>query len=118
RPRHTYIYGATQLALDLDGILVHRLDVAHPSPPRLDVAQQLHQPVRAFAARCALAAGLVGVELGPAGDGPDDAGRLVEALQGLGAEHGTGGAYALVAKGYVEVLVGEHWSRRAARRPE
>ena len=84
----------------------------------LDVAQQLDEPVGALAAGRALAAGLVGVELGPAGDGPHHAGRLVEALQRLGAEHGAGGADALVVQRDVEVLVGEHRGRGAARRPE
>ena len=50
-------------------------------------AQDLHEPVGALAARRALAARLVRVELRPAQHRAHHAGRLVEDLQRLGAEH-------------------------------
>ena len=80
--------------------------------------QHLHQPPGALAARRALAAGLVLVELGPAQHRADHAGGLVEDLQRAGAEHRAGRADALVVERHVEVLGGQQrraTSRRASR---
>ena len=84
----------------------------------LEVGQGLHQPPGAFAARRALAAGLVLVELGPAQDGAHDAGGVVEDLQRAGAEHRAGLAHRLEVERDVEVLVGEDRRGRAAGGPE
>ena len=86
--------------------------------PLLELGEHLHQPPRALAARRALAAGLVLVELGPPQHGSHDAGRLVEDLQGAGAEHRAGRADGLEVERHVEVLVGEQRGRGAAGRPE
>src|SRR5450755_1217340 len=72
----------------------------------LQVGENLHHPEGALAARCALAARLVLVELRPAQRGADDAGGLVEDLQGLGAEHGPRRAHRLEVQRHVQVLVG------------
>src|SRR4029078_12592996 len=53
----------------------------------LEALQGLHEPPGALAARRALAARLVLVELGPAEHRADHTGGLVEDLQGAGAEH-------------------------------
>ena len=84
----------------------------------LELGQHLHQPPGALAARRALAAGLVLVELGPAQHGPDHAGGLVEDLQRPGAEHRAGRADRLEVQRHVEVLGGQDRGRRTARRPE
>ena len=84
----------------------------------LEPLEDLHHPVGALAARRALAARLVRVELGPAQHRAHDAGGLVEALQRLGAEHRAGRADALEVQRHVEVLGGEQRRGRAAGRPE
>ena len=86
--------------------------------PVLQPAQHLHQPVGALAARGALAAGLVRVELGPAQHRADHAGGVVEDLQRPGAEHRAGRGDRLEVQRDVQVLVGEQRGGRAARRPE
>ena len=86
--------------------------------PLLEPAQRLHQPPGALAARRALAAGLVLVELGPAQHGADHAGGVVEDLQRAGAEHRAGRADRPRSRG---VRRGARrsgagcWSRRASR---
>ena len=72
---------------------------------------QLHHPVRALAARRALAAGLVLVELHPPQCRPDHAGGLVEDLQRPGAEHRPGRVDRLEVERHVEMLVGEDGRR-------
>ena len=65
--------------------------VACPAPASMPL-QHLRQPVRALAARRALAAGLVLVELGPPRHRAHHRGGLVEDLQRARAEHRAGGA--------------------------
>src|SRR5437763_4799174 len=84
----------------------------------LEALEDLNHPVRALPARRALAAGLVRVELRPAKYRADDAGRLVEDLQRLGAEHRPRRTDGLVVECDIEVLGGEDRRRRAAWRPE
>ena len=84
----------------------------------LQPGQRLRQPPRALAARGALAAGLVLVELGPPQHRADDAGGLVEELQRARAEHRAGGADGLEVEGHVEVLRRQERGARAAGRPE
>ncbi len=93
-------------------------EVALAGLPGLHALEDLDHPVGALAAGRALAAGLVGVELGPAQHAAHDAGGLVEALQRLGAEHRAGRGDALVVERHVEVLGGEQRGGGAARGPE
>ena len=86
--------------------------------PVLELLQHPGDPVGALAARRALPAGLVLVELQPPSDGLDDAHGLVEHHGCSGAEHGPGLGHRLVREWEIEVLVGKHRDRRSTRKPE
>src|SRR5262249_46349872 len=80
--------------------------------------QELADPEAALAARCALAARLMLVELDPAQHDPHHAGGVVEQLDRAGAEHGPGGSDVLIVQRDVQVLVGEWRRGRPAGSPE
>ena len=118
RHRHGVAEGAERAADDVVADVEDRFQVLVGALALLEPLDRPHQPVGALAARRALAAGLVLVELGPAQRGPQHAGGVVEELQRPGAEHRPGGAHALEVERDVQVLVGQQRGRRAARRPE
>src|SRR3954470_18405603 len=72
---------AERPAQDVVALVQQEFEVLLAADARLQVGESLDQPPRALAARRALAAGLVLVELGPSQNRSDDAGRLVEDLQ-------------------------------------
>ena len=110
--------GAERAAQDVVALVEQEVEVGLAADALLEVGQGLHQPPGALAARRALAARLVLVELGPAQHRPDHAGGLVEDLQGAGAEHRPGRADRLEVEGDVEVLGGQDRRGGPARRPE
>ena len=118
RADRTVGQGAERPAEDVVADVVEHVEVALLPAALLEVGQGLHQPPGALAARRALAARLVLVELGPAQHGPHHAGGLVEDLQRAGAEHRARRADTLEVEGYVEVLGGEQRGAGAARGPE
>src|SRR6185503_16362052 len=81
-----------------------RLEVGLLALAVLESLECLHEPPRAFAAGCALAAGLMLVELRPAEHGTEHTRGLVEDLQRAGAEHRAGLADRLEVEGHVEML--------------
>ena len=83
--------------------------------PCVDPLEHLHGPVRALAARHALAARLVPVELGEPQRERHERLRVVDHDDRAGAEHRAGLRHGLVGEGQVEVLLGQHRRRRAAR---
>ena len=109
---------AERPAEDVVALVEQLLEVGLGALALLEPREHLHQPPGALAARRALAAGLVLVELRPAQHRAHHAGGLVEDLQRLGAEHRAGGADALVVERHVEVLGGQDRRRGAARGPE
>ncbi len=85
--------GAERPAEDVVAEVEQELSRSPRCPRRVSSrSQDLDQPVGALAARRALAARLVLVELGPAQHRADHAGGLVEDLQRPGAEHRAGRA--------------------------
>src|SRR5512146_1116450 len=72
------------------------VDVLFGALPRLDPPHDLGDPLRAFAARSALPARLMGVELDHAPHLLHHAGPVVHDDDGRGAQHGPGGDDALV----------------------
>src|SRR6201996_8748884 len=118
RHRHGVAEGTERTAHNVVAHVEERLQVLLGGRALLNPLDDAHKPVGAFAARRALAAGLVLVELRPAERGPHHAGGVVEDLQRPGAEHRPGGAHLLEVKRDVQVLLGEHRGRRAAGRPE
>src|SRR3989440_1838455 len=84
----------------------------------LQPVEHADHPERPLPAGRALAARLVLVELGPPQHGTDHARGLVEDLQCPRAEQRPGRRHLLEVERHVEVLVGEDWGRRPARRPE
>src|SRR5215212_5660873 len=83
----------------------------------LQPAEDLAHPVGALPARGALAAGLVGVELGEVEAGPDDADVLGEDHHRGRAEEAAGAGDALEVHGGVQVVGGQHRGRGPARGP-
>src|SRR5204863_1636537 len=77
-------------------------------------AQDAPHPARAFAAGRALAAALVLVEIGNAGNRPDQIGRLVHHDHGGGAEAGAKLAEAVEVHRRVDDLLGRHHAHRRA----
>src|SRR3954451_14842193 len=118
RARCTVPEDAERPTEDVVTLVEQQLEVPLLALALLKAGQRLDEPPGSFPARGALAARLVLVELGPPQDGPDHTGGLVEDLQRLGAQHGSGGADTLVVQGDVEVLGGEDRRGRAARCPE
>src|SRR5215211_1538202 len=83
----------------------------------LQPAEDLAHPVGALPAGGALAAGLVGVELGEVEAGPDDADVLGEDHHRGRAEQAAGAGDALEVHRGVEVVGGQHRGRGPARGP-
>src|SRR5690606_5205621 len=109
---------AERAAQDVVADVHERVEVLERALAVLDAVQHELHPVGALAARRALAAGLVRVELRPPRDRAHHARRLVEDLQRARAEHRPGLADRLVVERHVEVLLGEQRGRGAAGRPE
>ena len=109
---------AERAAQDVVADVKQLVEVALAALAALERVEHLDDPERALAARRALAAGLVLVELHPPQRGAHDAGRLVEDLQRPGAEHRPGRADRLEVERHVHVLVGEDRRGRPAGRPE
>src|SRR5215211_5135091 len=91
--------------------------VLGPALARLQPAEDLAHPVGALPAGGALAAGLVGVELGEVQAGPDDADVLGEDHHRGRAEQAAGAGDALEVHRGVEVVGGQHRGRGPARGP-
>src|SRR5215469_13913712 len=118
RHRHGVAERAERAADDVVADVEDRFQVFVGALALLDPLDRPHHPVGALPARCALAAGLVLVELGPPERGPDHAGRLVEDLECPGAEDGARRGNALEVQRHVQVGVGQQRGGRPARRPE
>ena len=91
---------AEDVVADVDELV----DVVAGALAVLDALHDLLEPPGALPARGALAARLVGVEVGPAGDGAHHRDGLVEDLQGPGAEHRASGRDRVEVERDVEVL--------------
>ena len=81
---------AERLAADVRRDTRQQIEIAHLAFAALDLAQNLVQPVRAFAARRALSAGFVTVEMQQVFGKPDHARRVVEHDDGGRAEERAG----------------------------
>src|ERR1700733_14821474 len=118
RARGTITQRAEGLSENRIGDVQQRVQVFGGAAAGFQAVVDLAEPERAFAARRALAAWLVFVEVDPTSDRPHHAGGLVENLQRLGAEHRPGCSDALVVQRDIQMLVGEKRCRRSARCPE
>ena len=118
RHRHRVAQHAQAVADDvlLDG--GHDVEVHRGRLARVDALEHLHGPVGALAARRALAAGLVAVELRRLQRDVDDRGRVVDDDDGARAEHRAGLGHRVEVVGEVEVVLGEDRRARAAGEPE
>jgi hypothetical protein len=118
RARRAVTEGAEAAAEDVVADVEQLVDVLLGALAVLEPSGDLLEPPGALAARGALAAGLVLVEVGPPVDRAHDAHGLVEDLQGAGAEHRAGLGDGLEVQRHVEVLGGEQRRRAAAGGPE
>lgn len=102
------------MALDLLGELLHHVDLTSASLALLESVHDLLGPLAALAARCALTAGLVVVELAQTSDGAYDVSRLVHDDDSGGTETGL---RVLERVKVHELLVADlswqNWSRRS-----
>ena len=114
RPRRSVAERADGVALDLLRHFEQHVDFALVGAAFGHAAQDAPHPARAFAAGRALAAALVLVEIGNAGNRPDQIGRLVHHDHGGGAEAGAKLAEAVEVHRRVDDLLGRHHAHRRA----
>src|SRR5579875_2946398 len=110
--------GAERPPKDVVRQIEQGLNVFSGAEAFLQPVENLRVPERAFPARRAFPAGLVRVELAPPLHGADHAGRLVENLQGGGAEHRAVLRRSLKIKRDIEVFRGEERGRGTPGSPE
>src|SRR5205823_3294635 len=91
--------------------LLETVEIALGAVSGLDAFEDALDPVRALAARRALPARLVRVELRTAPDGPDDAHVVRHGDDRRRAEYGTGRDHPFVVHGGVELVRREHRRR-------
>ncbi len=106
---------AQALAEDAVADVEQQLEVGLRRVPVLDPVQKLHHPARPLAARRALPARLVLVELGDAQAELHHAGAVVDHDHRAGAEHRAGPGDRVEIEARVELVGREHRHRRAAR---
>ena len=114
RPRRRIAERADGVAFDLLGHFQQHVDLALVGAAVGHPGQHPPHPPGAFAARRALAAALVFVEIGDARDRPDQVGRLVHHDDGGGAEAGAQLAEAVEVHRGVDDLLGRHHADRRA----
>ena len=102
---------AERLADDVVGDAVQEIDVLHLALSPLEALEQLVEPVAAFAARRALAARLVAVEVQQVHRQPDHADRVVHDDEPGRAEHRSGLLDVIEAGGRVEMLLEQDGNR-------
>ena len=88
RPSKRLAQCTNRMALDLLRQLLQHIDLSFPAEALLEAMHDLVGPLGALATRGALATGLMVVELGKAGNGAHDIGRLVHDDDGGGAQAG------------------------------
>src|SRR5690606_12757833 len=103
--------GAGHVRADLQ----QRVEVLFRAPSRLDPPEDLRQPFRALAARRALPARLVGVELDHPSYRRDDVDRVVDHDDGRRPEHAPRAGDALVIHRDVDLVRAQDRDRAAAR---
>src|SRR3954469_7142015 len=118
RHRHRVAEDAQAVADDLLLDRGHDVEVHRGRLARLDALEHLVRPVRPLAARRALAAGLVAVELRGLQRDVDDRVRVVDHDDRAGPEHRAGLGHRVEVVGKVEVVGLQHRGARAAREPE
>src|SRR3954463_9744597 len=118
RHRHRVAQDAQAVADDLLLDRGHDVEVHRGRLARLDALEHLVRPVRPLAARRALAAGLVAVELRRLQRDVDDRVRVVDHDDRAGPEHRAGLGHRVEVVGEVEVFRLQHRGARAAREPE
>src|SRR3954454_10702537 len=114
RPRRRVAERADGMAFDLFGDFQQHVDFALVGATVGHAGQDAPHPARALAARRALAAALVLVEIGDAGDGADQVGRLVHHDYGRGAEARAQLAQRVEIHRRVDDLLGRHHAHRGA----
>src|SRR5579863_2279603 len=105
---------ADRVTLDLLGDFQQHVDLALVGTALGHARQHAPHPASALAARRALAAAFVLVEIGDAGDRADQVGRLVHHDHGRGAEAGTQFAQAVEIHRRIDDLLGRHHAHRRA----
>jgi hypothetical protein len=116
RPGGRVAEAADGVAFDLGGDVEQQVDLGHLGFAGDHPLHDPPHPAGAFAARRALTAALVLVEIGRARDGADQVGVLVHDDHGAGAEAGTPRLQVLVGHERFFALLGrDHADRDAAR---
>ena len=114
RPRRRIAQRADGVALDLFCHFQQHVDLALVGAALGHAGQHPPHPPRALAARRALAAALMLVEIGNARDRADQVGRLVHHDHGGGAEAGAQLAEAVEIHRRIDDLLGRHHAHRRA----
>ena len=115
RPGRRVAKGADGVAFDLLGDLMQHVDIGNLGIAGAQLFHHAPHPARAFAARCALTAALMLVEIADAADGLHDVGRAIHDDDRCRAKTGADRFQPVEIHRRVHDLLGGHqWNRRAA----